>query len=505
MKPASLWLDTATAPHFPPLTADLQVDVGVVGGGITGLTAAYLLDREGIKVAVFERRRLFHGESGHTTAHLTCVTDSRLTEFEKRFGRDHAGAVWDAGSAAIIQIEQNIRDCGIECDFRRVPGFLVAALGQDPAREVQSLQDEAKLAAELGFDTCYLDAVPGLNRPGYRIANQAKFHVGKYLSGLAQVLAARGVPIFEESEVTFHETPNRRLVVNGRTVTCNQVVMATHYLQSGFESSLTRDLLQTKIAAYNTYAIGAKIPKGALPEALYWDTNDPYYYLRVERGEESDYVIWGGEDHKTGQVTETESHYDSLERTLRPIVPEMVVDRHWSGQVLETNDGLPFIGWETTNQFRCTGFAGNGMTFGTLSAMMARDAIRGTKNPWQDLFAPDRRTLTPTSVWDYLMENKDYPYYLVKGALSRGEVADLGEIASGQGKVVALEGKKVAVYRQEDGTLLRLSPVCPHLGCTVAWNESERTWDCPCHGSRFSGCGKVINGPAETPLAPLPH
>jgi glycine/D-amino acid oxidase-like deaminating enzyme/nitrite reductase/ring-hydroxylating ferredoxin subunit len=502
MKTAPLWLENVATTRFPALAADLRVDVVIVGGGIMGLTAAYLLDREGMKVALFERNRLFHGESGHTTAHLTCATDTRLRELVKRFGRDHAAAVWDAGLAAILQIQENIHDTGMDCDFRRVPGFLMAALGKNVAEEVGSLEDEAKLAAELGFDVFYLDAIPGMNRPGYRIANQAKFHAGKYLAGIVKVLTERGVAIYEESEVNGFQDAPRHVVVNGRRVDCAHVVMATHALQSGFESHISRDLLQTKIAAYNTYAIGAKIPRGKLPEALFWDTNDPYYYLRVDRGDESDYVISGGEDHKTGQEADTSARFTALEEALREIIPAMEVDRHWSGQVLETNDGLPFIGQERPGQFRGTGFSGNGMTFGTLAAMMARDEIRGTKNPWRHLFAPDRKTLTPTSVWDYLLENKDYPYYLLKGSLSRGEDLDILDLRAGEGKVLAINGKKVAVYRAADGTVKRLSPVCPHLGCTVAWNGAEQTWDCPCHGSRFTGAGELMSGPSESPLAP---
>lgn len=500
MKTASLWLDT-TAPRFSPLAGELAVDVAVVGGGVTGLTTAYLLAQEGVKVALFERHRLFHGESGHTTAHLTCVTDTRLSEWVKRFGRDHAAAIWDAGLAAILQIQQIIHDTGIECDFQRVPGFLVAAFGQDVAQEVPSLQQEAKLAAELGFDVFYLDSVPGLHRPGYRIANQAKFHPGKYLAGLAGALSEKGVPIYEASEVgDFHESP-RYIVVNGHCVHCEQVVLATHSLNSGFESPLNRDLLQTKLAAYNSYAIGAKLPKGRMPEALYWDTNDPYFYLRIDRAGDHDYLIWGGEDHKTGQETATAARYAALERALRQVLPEAEVDRYWSGQVLETNDGLPFIGRESPAQFLSTGFAGNGMTFGTLSAMMARDEIRGTRNPWRHLFALDRRTLTPSSLWDYLAENKDYPYYLLKGRLSQGEKGSLGEVRPGEGRILAIGGRKIAVYRAEDGVLTQLSPVCPHLGCTVAWNAAEQTWDCPCHGSRFTSLGEVIAGPAECSLA----
>ncbi|MHA3770059.1 FAD-dependent oxidoreductase [Verrucomicrobiota bacterium sgz303538] len=500
MKTVSFWIDTADLPQFNALDRDLDVDVAIIGGGITGITAAYLLAREGKRVALIERKRLACGETGHTTAHLTGVADMRLKELSRNFDKETAKAVWEAGFAAISQIQLNLQTEGIHCDFRRVPGYLVAALFSDPVKEAESLREEADLGKELGFDVFYQDAVPGLHRPGVRVPNQAKFHVRKYLAGLLDAAVRRGALVFEESESTYFEENPRAVIANGHRVRCENLIIATHALLTGLEPKLSQDLLQTKLAAYNTYAIGAKLPSGRMPEALYWDTNDPYYYLRIEKMDGYDYAIWGGEDHKTGQAHDTESHFTRLTEALRKVLPEAEPDRRWSGQVIETNDGLPYIGCETTGQFLATGYAGNGMTFGTLAAMMARDAILDRKNPWSGLFSHSRKTLSASSVWDYVRENKDYPLCLIKDHLFGVEANSPEEVLPGEGKIARVNGQKVALYRKPDGALVALSPVCPHLGCIVSWNPAAQTWDCPCHGSRFAPTGEVTTGPAESSL-----
>lgn len=502
MKTLSFWIETEGLPQFSPVDQNLDTEVVVVGGGITGITAAYLLAREGKRVVLLERKRLATGESGHTTAHLTGVMDVMLQDLVRDFDKERARAAWEAGFAAISEIELNAQTEGIDCDFRRVPGYLVAALFHDAAHEADSLRAEAELGKELGFDLFYQDSVPGLHRPGVRVPNQGKFHVRKYLAGLLNAAVRRGVQIFEQSEASGFEENPKAVISNGRRIRCEHIVIATHALLSGLESTLSKNLLQTKLAAYNTYAIGARLPSGRMPEALYWDTNDPYYYLRIERMEGYDYAIWGGEDHKTGQEHDTESHFTRLREALLRILPEAEPDRRWSGQVIETYDGLPYIGCESTGQFLATGYAGNGMTFGTLAAMMARDAILGRKNPWSGLFDPHRKNLSASSILEYVRENKDYPLCFIKDHLFGVEVESIDDIQPGEGKIAGINGSKLAVYRKPDGELVTLSPVCPHLGCIVAWNAAAQTWDCPCHGSRFGPTGQVMTGPAESSLEP---
>ena len=496
----SFWIDTAPGSAFPKLERDLRVDALIVGGGITGLTAAYLLRKTGQSVAVIERGRIGQSETGHTTAHLTYVTDSRLSDLAKRFGRNHAQAAWDASASAMAQIQAIVADAGIDCELRAAPGFLVAAASAD-AKEGERLREEAALAAELGFDATFIEKAPFTGRPAMRLANQLKFHPLKYVQALAREIVRLGGQIFEDTEVTeFHDDP-RRVTAGAHNIAFDFSVLATNVPLQGNIGTLSTALFQTKLAGYSTYAIEARVPSGVLPEMLWWDTADPYLYLRVDRRDAEDVVILGGEDHKTGQKTDTEACFLRLERTLRSIVPEAAIERHWSGQVIETVDGLPYIGEVATGQFVATGFAGNGMTFGTLAGMMVRDATTAAKNPWRDLFAIERKTLSAT--WDYVRENSDYPFHFVKGQLAGAESDDLAGLARGVGRIARVDGRKVAVFRDDEGGTHVFSAICPHLGCVVAWNEAERTWDCPCHGSRFQATGEVMSGPAEKDLEKL--
>ena len=225
-------------------------------------------------------------------------------------------------------------------------------------------------------------------------------------------------------------------------------------------------------------------------------------FLRIDRHRDFDYLIYGGEDHKTGQKKQTQRAYTRLLGRLKKIIPEVRVDHRWSGQVICTPDGLPYIGENAEHQFVATGYCGNGITFGTVAAMMARDWVSGRKNPWTHLFAVDRKKIKGAT-WNYIRENKDYPYYMIKDRIARPEAESVREIKRGQGMVVGSRGKKRAVFRDRNGDLHQLSPVCTHLGCLVRWNPAESTWDCPCHGSRFKPTGEVIAGPAEEALASI--
>jgi glycine/D-amino acid oxidase-like deaminating enzyme/nitrite reductase/ring-hydroxylating ferredoxin subunit len=453
-----------------------------------------------MSVALTERGRLGHIDTGHTTAHLTAVTDQRLHKLVDNFGRDHAQAVWDAGAAAIEKVDEISGSEEIECEFTRVPGYLHAPRAGGKETDRGELQKDARLANEFGFDAAYLDSVPYMRRPGIRFSNQAKFHPLKYLAGLTQRIPGENSFVFEESEAQEFDEKKKRAKVNGHWINYGIVVLATHNPLAGESGMLSGMIFQTKLALYTSYAIGARIPRGSIPVASYWDTNDPYQYLRIDRRPDEDYAILGGEDHKTGQVEDTDTRYHRLEEALHTLAPGATVDHRWSGQVIDTNDGLPFIGESAPGQFIATGYSGNGMTFGTLAAMMAADWAAQKKNPWAELFAPSRKKFKG-SAWYYIKENADYPYYLAKTRLTPAEGESLSDLSPGEGKILRLDGRKMAVYRDSGGKVEKLSAVCTHLGCIVRWNSAEKTWDCPCHGSRFRTDGSVISGPAETPLA----
>jgi len=498
----SVWL-AEPRPRFPALQADAQYEVAVIGGGITGLTTAYLLTLAGKRVAVFEKGQIGEAETGHTTAHLTYVTDARLNSLINTFGKDGARIAWHGGATAINSIEEIVRREALKCDFQRVPGYLHAALAEE-TNEVDILENGAQLAAELGFESTFLAHVPLFDRPGIRFANQALFHPLKYLAGLANAIQKQGGAIYEHSEMTAAEDNPLEIIVNERHVRCERIIMATHVPLMGLANLFIATLFQTKLAGYSTYAIGATLPRAALSPACYWDTSDPYYYLRIHQGSDSDYVVFGGEDHKTGQHDDPNVCYERLESLLHKHLPQAAVDHRWSGQVIETHDGLPYIGPVNERQFVATGFSGNGMTYGTLAGMMATDWILGQENPWADLLSANRNKIV-AGAWDYLKENMDYPYQLLKGYLKPAEQVSLETVGKGEGRIVKHNGQHCAAYRDQTGELKVCSAICTHMGCVVRWNDAEETWDCPCHGSRFAVDGSVIAGPAETPLAAVEH
>ena len=493
------WIGSAPMPRFPALSRDERADVVVVGAGVTGLTAAYLLTKAGRSVVVLERDRPVERDTAHTSAHLTMVTDEWLSDLAGTFGRDHAQAAWDAGLAAIGQIDAIVRDEEIACGFAWIPGYLHRPLaGRSGTTDPQAFRDEAALAAELGFDAEFVDEVPMVGGPGVVFADQARFHPRRYLAGLARALDGAGVRVYQQSAAEEFSDNPLSVKANGHTVTCNEIVLATHTPLTGTKGMAGATLFQTKLALYSTYVVAGQVAKGKVPDALLWDAADPYHYLRIEPHRDHDLVIFGGEDHKTGQADDTLACYVRLEQTLRGLVPGITITHHWSGQVIETPDGLPYIGEHAAHQFAATGFAGNGLTFGTVSAMMAADRILGRKNPWIDLFDINRKKIG--GAWDYVSENKDYPYYLVRDRFAGTEGRSLRSVRRGQGKVLEYHGEQAAVSRDPDGAITVRSAICTHMGCLVDWNEAERTWDCPCHGSRFRPDGSVIGGPAESPL-----
>lgn len=492
-----IWLERPR-PRFASLKDDARFDAIIIGGGITGLTAAWLLKQAGKKVVVFDKGRIGDAETGHTTAHLTCVTDTRLNELVRTFGEDDARAAWQGGAAAIDTIEAIINQAGLACHFQRIPGFLHAPLTKK-TDDRDSLRKDAELARKLGFEAEFVESVPLVERPGVRFSNQAYFDPIEYLAGLARAIEGNGCEIHENTEVTDASDDPLSVVARGHEVRGHRIIVATHVPIVGLTNMGSATLLQTKLAGYSTYAIGGTVPRGSLPYASFWDTDDPYYYLRIDRRNGRDSIIFGGEDHKTGQAGDTEAHYAHLETVLRTIIPDVEIDHRWSGQVIESNDGLPFIGTTHDQQFVATGFAGNGMTFGTLAGMMACDSVLGRENPWQELFRVDR-TKIRGGAWNYLKENVDYPWHLVKGFLKGTNADSLDALPKGEGRIVKVDGRRCAAFRSPEGDLKLCSAICTHMGCVVRWNGAEQTWDCPCHGSRFATDGHVLGGPAESPL-----
>ena len=501
----SLWMRTADVPIYGPLTEDIAAEVCIVGGGIVGLTTAYLLAVEGRSVVVLERGPVGGVNTVRTTAHLSNVIDDRYVYVERVRGTDMAKLAYESHSAAIEQIATIVQDEHIECDFERVSGYLFLA----PQHTQKEIDDELEAARRAGFTSAEkLSEAPvaGLG-PCLHFPKQGQFHVLKYVAGLCRAIERLGGRIFAHSgaaEIKGGEQPSVRTVAE-RTVTAGSVVVATN-------SPITdRIAMHTKQAPYSTYVVGLRVEPGTIPHALYWDTLDPYHYVRLQwvagtdGGPPYEVLIVGGEDHKTGQAQDGQRRFDELERWARERFPGLgvVVDR-WSGMVFESIDGLGFIGKDPgggENTYVATGDSGQGMTHGTIAGMLIRDLILKRDNPWVDLYDPSRKPLRAAK--EFIKENLNVGVQYAKHA-TPGEVRSTDQIAPGSGALYLMGLKKLAVYRDNHGQLHACSAHCPHLGAPVEWNPTEKTWDCTCHGSRFDPHGKVFNGPSNTDLIPVP-
>jgi glycine/D-amino acid oxidase-like deaminating enzyme/nitrite reductase/ring-hydroxylating ferredoxin subunit len=498
----SYWSADRDRRRWPSLDRNLDVDVVVVGGGITGATAAYLIKQSGRSVALMERDRCGGGDTSHTSAHLTAVTDRTFSSLLAELGRHHAEAVWDAGFAALHEISQIIAHHEIDCGFRWIPGYLTTRFDRLADDDVVTLAEVVSDATDSGFDA-ETTAVPRLGLPAAKFDHQARFRPMEYLDALLRLVDGNGSFVFEQTGVTSVDDDPLVVRCDGGAVSTRMVVIATHVPIMGKTGLVKAALLQADLYPYSSYVIGARVERDLWPDALVWDLSDPYYFLRLDQQDDHDVLILGGCDHKTGQLDETRQPFDALTALLHRWEPDARVTHRWSGQVVETRDRLPYIGEIAPGQFVITGFGGNGITFGTVGAMMARDLAIGRANPWSALFDANRTHVTK-GLWHYVRENADYPYYLIRDRFHGSHGRDLRSVPAGHGRLIDLRGHRVAAYRHANGTLSVLSPVCPHLGCHVAWNKADSTWDCPCHGSRFSPEGRVLAGPAEQDLREWP-
>jgi glycine/D-amino acid oxidase-like deaminating enzyme/nitrite reductase/ring-hydroxylating ferredoxin subunit len=498
------------------------VDVAVIGGGIAGLTTAYLLSKSAKKVAVIEDGYIGSGETGRTTAHITHALDDRYYNLEEKHGLDGARNAANSHTAAIDLIESIINEEKINCDFERLDGFLFL----DPTDRIESLNKELKATHRAGIVTTEILEKAPLQSfdtgPCIRFPNQAQFQPLKYLKGIQNSIIKNGGQIFTEIHAQEVNVDSIK-TVGGYTLKARNIVIATNAPIIDKASKI-----YDKQDAYRTYVIGARIKKGAIPTALYWDTGDqksenlvaPYHYVRIQKMDDDndnyDLLIVGGEDHQTGNISsdeEIEKRYSQLESWTRERFPIEGIKYRWSGQVMEPQDSIAFIGHNPgdnrNNIYIATGDSGNGITHGTIAGILLTDLILGKSNPWTALYDPSRKprkapgTKSEEGVQTQFQEEKpadESKQESDKKSFTKDEekMAYVENLEEGQGMV--LEEKKIAAYKDHKGQLHTYSAVCTHLGCTVTWNNSEKSYDCPCHGSRFSPSGNAINGPANTAL-----
>jgi len=506
----SVWLEDVELPELPTLDRNLKTDVCIVGAGMAGLSTAYLLSRAGRNVAVIDDGSIASGQTRYTTAHVSNVPDVRYADILGTHAEERTRKVAEALTAALAKIESNIEEERIDCDFRRVDAYLFLKPGDDE----KILDDEMEAARRTGI--LRVDRVPRAPLPSFdtgpclRYRGQAQFQPLRYLAGLTDAILRRGGQIFANTHATTIQGGKSACVEanSGVRIDANAIVVATHTPVND------RVAIHTKQAPYLSYVIAARVPVNSIPFGLYWDTDDPFHYARLHRiagpaatdGELQDFLIVGGEDHKTGQAHDGEERFAALEVWARERFPEMgPVDHHWAGQIMESVDGLPYIGrnpLDHENVFIATGFSGLGMTNGTLAGIILSDLIRDRENPWADLYDPSRKATSLSSLREFVKENLNVAGQYAS-LVTPGKVKSTDEIPAGEGAVLRRGMRKVAVYRGRDGDLCEMSAICPHLKCVVEWNATEKTWDCPCHGSRFAPDGEVRNGPANTNLERL--
>jgi glycine/D-amino acid oxidase-like deaminating enzyme/nitrite reductase/ring-hydroxylating ferredoxin subunit len=492
----SIWMSAAKIPARGALAGDVRADVCIVGAGIAGLTIAYRMARPGRKIVVLDDGAVAGGESCRTTAHLCSALDDRYVELERLHGQEGARLAAESHAAAVDEIERIVAAERIDCDFERLDGYLFQPEG-DPDLLINELDAvrRAGIAAEL------VERVPidcyDFGR-GLRFPRQGQFHILSYLRGLALAATRNGAWIHDATHVTGVEPghPARVATADGPVVTADAVVIATN------TPVIDRVTMHTKQAAYRTYVVAGRIPEESVPHLLLWDTLDPYHYVRVQRGGGGiDYLIVGGEDHRTGEADDMEERHNRLIGWTRTRFPQVRDFPHrWSGQIMEPVDALGFIGvnpGSDDNVMIATGDSGNGMTHGTIAGLLIPDLIEGRANPWAGLYDPARKTLQAAGT--FARENLKVVGHFADHATA-SEVDQVSDIRAGEGAVMRQGLKKLALYRDPAGQLHTLSATCPHLGCIVHWNSGEKTWDCPCHGSRFHALGEVVNGPANKGL-----
>ncbi|WP_042145528.1 FAD-dependent oxidoreductase [Paucisalibacillus sp. EB02] len=493
--PEPYWRDKLDFPSFPKLKESIKADVGIVGGGIVGITAAYLLSKQNIKVALIDAGVILNGTTGHTTAKITAQHDIIYDEFIKHFGEDKTKLYYQAQMEAKEFIEKTTTELNIDCDFKEQDAIIYT----NSDEYITQLENEKKAYDQLGIEGELTDSVP-LQVPHKKaliMKNQAQYHPLKFLKRLAEESVKNGAQLFENTtaiDVEYNKNP-AIITREGQRIVCQYVIEASHfpfYDGQGFYPA--------RMYPERSYALAVKAKK-KFPGGMYISAESPTRSLRSVEidGEEVWLVI--GEKHKTGQGKSTIEHYQALQDFAEAHLGIEKILFRWSTQDLTTLDKLPYIGRVSEEEeavFVATGFRKWGMSNGTIAAKILTDLITGKESPYKDLYTPSRFQADP-SLRKFARINADVAKHLIKGKLEFTD-NNIKTLSTDDATVTRINGKRTGVYKDKEDKFFAVDTTCTHMGCEVEWNSGERSWDCPCHGSRFSYTGEVMEGPAKRPL-----
>ncbi|KAI2641557.1 DAO-domain-containing protein [Hypomontagnella submonticulosa] len=505
-------------PQFHPLTEDVEADVCIIGAGIAGISIAYELVSRGKDVVLLEARDVLSGETGRTSGHLSNALDDTYPEIAKKHGEQGAKVAAESHSWALNRVGEISKELGIDCEYRHLPGIRVSQYRRGTKEwkeDIESIKEDAELAKKLGIDAKFDEnlTVKGWDgkpdqRGGAIFAQQAAFHPTKYLNGILKWLKeqprfrcftfTRAMSVKEKGiEVLGLGHKHCEIETeSGKTVSCEHAVEATVV-------PLQKLSVIAQMEWNRTYCVALRVPKGSVDDILLYDTADPYKYIRLTPCDaKHDYLIVGGEDHKVGQE-DPRGHFEALEEWTRERFPQAIdAVFQWSGQIFEPVDYMAYIGKNQGNSriYIVTGDSGNGLTHGVLAGKLIADEIEGTTNSWADLYSPKRLSSVvqsaPTMIQNDMQVNAQYKRLL------QSDITDIEDLKPGCGGVLnPTMSKPIAVYKDENGEITKMSALCPHMGAVVCWNPVEKSWDCPVHGSRFGERGLSIQGPAKANLA----
>ncbi len=493
--PYSYWLASTDTTDYPALEDDISTDTLIIGGGMVGILTAYLLQKDGCQVSILDAGRIIMGTTSHTTAKITSQHGLIYDKLKNQRGIEIARQYAEANERAIGEIKSIAEKCRIECDYLPQDAYVYT----QQETNVEKLENEITAAQELGIKASYVEELP-LRIPiraGMKFEGQAQFHPRKFLLPLAKKICSEGVGIYENSRAVDLEYGDQITVITaqGKKVTANRVIMASHY---PFYNK--HGMYFARLYTERAYAIGFTA-KEKYPGGMYINAEDPSRSLRFQPFEKGELIIAVGESHKTGQGENMNRHYQELIEYADELFSIQDLHYRWSTQDCMTLDGIPYVGiyqHDRPHLYVATGFEKWGMTNSMASAILLRDLIVKGSNPWQEVYDPSRKNIAG-QIKNFIVENADVAKHLIKGKLA--PIPDDVQIAQGEGKVIEAEGGRTGAYRDEEGKLHLVNTTCTHMGCELNWNSAERSWDCPCHGSRFTWSGDILDGPAVSPLS----